>query len=87
MDEDWENVSVDYLVTDNLGNEYNVLHNASFGNSEYVQMERFSSTLFPEKATSIRIRPRVNIFKKKNENEFELAKEPYMLDPINVNFR
>ena len=31
----WDHVSMDFNVKDNLGNEYDVLHNGGFGDNSY----------------------------------------------------
>lgn len=79
-EESWEYVFIDYLVSDNLGNEYNVLPNAGYGDSKYRTTNRFSIGVIDEKATSLHITPEVVIYNKKQE----LARDPFKIETIEV---
>lgn len=89
-DEEWRGVLIDYQVTDDLGNEYNVIHYESTGHSsdfskEYLGHPRLTTTLFDEAATSITITPRMTIYKMTNsDGTLEQVKEPMALKPIQV---
>ena len=82
-DEEWRGVVIDYAVTDNLGNEYNVIHYKDTGHStdfkqNHVSYPRITTTIFHEEAASITITPIVNIYKRiSDDGSLELVKEPY----------
>jgi len=89
-DEEWRGVTMEYLVTDDLGNEYNMIyywdtgHSTDFQDFEgYLSRPRITTALFHEEATSITITPIVNVYKKLNDDGFlELVKEPYAIESI-----
>ena len=87
-DEEWRGVLIDYLVTDNLGNEYNVIHYKGTGhssdfNQNHVSYPRLTTTVFHEDATSVTITPIVNIYKMINDDgSLELVKEPYSIESM-----
>lgn len=90
-EEKWEGVIFDYEVSDNLGNKYNVVPNAAWGNNEYALESRVISSDIDEKATSLTITPIASIYKIKDDDvgegegfEGELVKDPFKLESIEV---
>ena len=89
-DEEWRGVLIEYKVTDDLGNEYNMIHYRDTGHSsnfskEYLSRPRLTTTLFDEAATSITITPVINIVKMvSSDGMLDHAKEPFTLEPIHV---
>ncbi|MGE7935051.1 DUF4179 domain-containing protein [Viridibacillus arvi] len=89
-EEAWRGVLIEYKVSDNLGNEYNIVHHGGTGHSTdfnelSVSHARITTNRFDEKATSIMITPVVGIYKMKDsEGALELIKEPYKIEPIIV---
>lgn len=86
-DEEWETVLFDYDISDNLGNEYTVVPNASWGNNDHILASRVITTNIAEEAMSIKITPRASIYKMKDEGsegELELVQEPIELETIEV---
>lgn len=84
-EDEWETAFVDYIVTDDIGNEYNVMYNAGFGESKFLMLERFSTTVLDEEATSITITPVVSVYQSVADNELEIVEDPFELEPIEVN--
>lgn len=89
-EEAWRGVLIEYKVSDNLGNEYNIVQYRGTGHSTdfndlSVSHARITTNRFDEKATSIMITPVVGIYKMKDsEGSLELIKEPYKIEPIIV---
>ncbi|WP_060203756.1 DUF4179 domain-containing protein [Sporosarcina koreensis] len=91
-DEEWRGALLTYVVTDDLGNEYNAIHYKDTGHStdfrkEHRSVPRITTTTFHEDATSITITPYVNVYKfindeDVNEGPLELAKEPYAIESM-----
>lgn len=81
---EWETAFVDYLVSDDLGNEYNVMYNSGFGESRFLLLERFSTTVLHEEAASITITPVVFLYKLVGGNDLELVEEPFELESFEV---
>ncbi|MCR6524730.1 DUF4179 domain-containing protein [Lysinibacillus capsici] len=87
--EAWQGVLIDYIVTDDLGNDYNVIHfRGTSHNTDFKGRENFPRIVankFDEQATSIMITPVVGVYKiKDSTGALELIKEPYTLKPIAV---
>ncbi|MFJ7733073.1 DUF4179 domain-containing protein [Lysinibacillus sp. NPDC097231] len=88
-DGDWRGVLIDYIMSDNLGNEYNIVHFRGAGHStDFEGRKNFSRIIaksFDEQATSIMITPVVGVYKiKDSTGALELIKEPYTIKPIIV---
>ncbi|MDQ0352868.1 hypothetical protein J2R98_002719 [Alkalibacillus filiformis] len=79
-----EYVSIRYTVADNLGNEYNVLPNAGYGDNKYNITSRITTTSIHEVASTIFIIPEVSTYATTEDNDLELVKEPYELDQIEI---
>ncbi|CAM3260196.1 DUF4179 domain-containing protein [Filibacter tadaridae] len=85
---EWRGVVIDYLVTDDLGNEYNAIHYKDTGHStdfkqDHVSDPRITTTVFNKEATSVTITPIVNIYKMVNDDgTLESVKEPYPIEPM-----
>ncbi|MEH7387955.1 DUF4179 domain-containing protein [Bacillus sp. JJ1521] len=87
-EEKWEVVIFDYLVTDDVGNEYNVLPNGGYGDSPFRLNDRIITKTIEKEASYLTITPVVKIYKNANENrELELVREPYSLEPIKVDLK
>ncbi|WP_042144568.1 DUF4179 domain-containing protein [Paucisalibacillus sp. EB02] len=89
-EENWSAVIFDYELKDNLGNEYTVVTNGSYGNHQYVMNGRFMTTNIAEEAKSIIITPIATPWKQVDEpgrkygTGIAPAKEPFKLNPIEV---
>ncbi len=87
-DNEFRVVLIEYLVKDNLGNEYNAIHYRDTGHStdfdqSHSSHPRLTTSLFHEKATSVTITPIVNIYEMKNsEGWLELVQEPYPIESM-----
>ena len=77
--EEWDIVSLDILVSDNLGNEYKVMPNAGYGSSPYVMNWRVTTSVFPKEATSITITPQVSV-----TNDPKVEIETFTIEPIEI---
>ncbi|MFJ7935408.1 DUF4179 domain-containing protein [Sporosarcina sp. NPDC096371] len=92
-DSEWRGVLIDYIVTDNLGNDYNIIHYENTGHStdfkqDHVSYPRLTTSLFHEDATSVTITPIVNIYKTKNgDGSLELVKAPYPIESMQVDLK
>lgn len=92
-DEEWRGVVIDYVVTDDLGNEYNVIHYKDTSHStdfkqNHVSYPRITTTIFDEQATSITIMPIVNIYKKvSDDGTLELVKQPYPIQSMQFDLK
>lgn len=89
-EEKWRGVLVEYIVTDNLGNEYDAIHFRDTGHSidftqDHRSYPRITTTIFHDDATSITITPFINTFRMVNsDGVLEHTKQPYSLQPIVV---
>lgn len=92
--QEWEEsnlaiVYFDYEMSDNLGNEYTMVSNGSYGGN-IEKRGRAITTEIDEEATSIIITPIVTIYEKGEQKQgeygvrLELAKPPFKLEPIEV---
>lgn len=86
---EWRGAGIEYVVKDNLGNEYNVIHfRGNSHNTDFVGRGNFPRIVinnFDKQATSIMITPVVNFYKiKDSTGALELIKEPYTIKPIVV---
>lgn len=93
-DEEWRGAQLTYVVTDNLGNEYNAIHYKDTGHStdfrkDHRSLPRIMTTHFNEDATSITITPYVHVYKFANDVEedpnvrsLELVMEPYAIESM-----
>lgn len=89
-DEEWRGIQIEYLVTDDLGNEYNIIHYRDVGHStdfqdfqDYLSKPRITTTVFREEATSVIITPIVNVYKMiSDDGTLELVKEPYPIEQM-----
>ena len=92
-DSEWRGVLIGYVVTDNLGNDYNIIHSKDTGHSTDFEQShrsypRLTTTLFHEEATSVTITPIVNIHKMINSDGLlELVQEPYPIEPMQFNLK
>lgn len=92
-DNEWRGVAIEYLVTDDLGNEYNAIHYEDIGHSTDFQQSRrnnprLTTTLFHKEAASVTITPIINIYKMKNsEGWLELVQEPYPIESMQLNLK
>jgi len=85
----WRGVLIDYIVSDNLGNNYNVIHfRGTSHNTDFEgrgNFPRIVANNFDEQATSVMITPVVGVYKiKDSSGALEPIKEPYTLKPIVV---
>lgn len=76
LQDKWDFVSMDFKVTDNLGNDYEVLPNAGFGGDPYHMSWRIMTPVFDENATSITITPVVTVFNDPNEDMVTFTMKP-----------
>ncbi|MEX3745468.1 DUF4179 domain-containing protein [Lysinibacillus xylanilyticus] len=89
-EEEWRGVLIEYKVSDDLGNVYNIVHHRGTGHSTDFgdlsgNQARITTNRFDERATSIMITPVVGIYKMKDsDGALELIKEPYAIEPIIV---
>ncbi|MGB3260932.1 DUF4179 domain-containing protein [Paenisporosarcina sp.] len=88
-DEEWRGVLIEYLVSDNLGNEYKTIHYNGTGHStdfkNHVNYSRITTTVFHEEATTLTITPIVGVYKMiDNNGSLELVKEPYTIETIQL---
>ncbi|MGM8215963.1 DUF4179 domain-containing protein [Bacillaceae bacterium W0354] len=82
----WAAVHADYIVKDDLGNEYETMHNGTFGNDMFHVTTRLSTKKINENASYVTITPTVIPVKFKDNGTTELQEtgESFTLDPIQV---
>ncbi|WP_107840011.1 DUF4179 domain-containing protein [Metasolibacillus meyeri] len=84
--------SIEYRVTDDVGNHYNFIHHRGTSHSTdfgefHMNYPRITLPAFDEKATSITITPIVGVYKVKNdaiEGEVVPVKESFEIAPIQI---
>lgn len=76
---EWEHVSLDFNIRDDLGNEYDVLPNAGYGSSKKSMAWRIMTPVFDEAAATITVTPLVKVTNNPDEGF-----ERYTLKPIEV---
>ncbi|MCG3087314.1 DUF4179 domain-containing protein [Sporosarcina cyprini] len=92
QDTEWRGILMDYRVTDDVGNEYNIIsyedigHSSDFNGRNLESNPRITMTLLDKQATSLYITPIVNIYELDKENGSDLIpiQEPYEIEPIVV---
>ncbi|MEK9200155.1 DUF4179 domain-containing protein [Ureibacillus sp. FSL E2-3493] len=87
--EEWRSVSIDYVISDDLGRNYNFVHYRGGGhNTDFDSLwskSRITTNVFDEQATSITITPIVHVNKKAgNGGKLERIGEPFKMEPITV---
>ncbi|MGN7386005.1 DUF4179 domain-containing protein [Sporosarcina sp. SAFN-015] len=100
-EEEWRGIQIEYLVKDDLGNDYNMIYYHDVGHStdfedfkDYTSRPRITTTQFHEDATSITITPIVNVYKFANEVDedpnsrpLELVAEPYAIESMQLELK
>ena len=83
---EWAVFSIDFIVEDNLGNDYETIFNGTFGNSMYSVTKRFSTMKMDDDATYAIITPIVKPYKfvEGTDKDLEKAGEPFAMEPIQV---
>ncbi|MCH7323241.1 DUF4179 domain-containing protein [Solibacillus sp. MA9] len=88
--EELRTVSIEYLVSDDLGNEYNIIHYRDTGHStdfniNHISTPRITMNIPNNNASYITITPIVTAYKVVNSDGLlEQVIEPYKIEPIHV---
>ncbi len=83
-------VLIEYLVSDDLGNNYNIIHYRDTGHStdfnpNHISAPRITTNLINNDASFITITPIVNVYKVSNsQGHLEQIVKPYEIEPILV---
>lgn len=94
-EDEWRGILIEYLVKDDLGNDYNMIYYQDVGHStdfknfkNHTSRPRITTTQFHEDATSITITPIVNVYEIINEEGWmELVQEPYAIESMEFDLK